>query len=110
MEENVNLERSAALVTQAIVDGYLYSTKKVTMKEFLNEKGLENVPGKLYNYHIMILQEMFKEELAILGLELEKEVEKAGQEFKSGELSDLESQMLTNKINLVSGIVSLIKK
>ena len=108
--DNANLQQSATVVTQILIDSFLYANEGYTMKEILASKNLENAPGKLYNYHFMILQIMFEQELKLLGLDLKTEVEKTGATYVSGELSDLENELLANKINLISGVLALVEK
>lgn len=95
---------------QLLVESYLKNKEEQSMNDFLKSKGVENLPGVIYNYHLYVLQIMLNEELMLIGTDLESELKKKGFEFKPGELSELEMQMIGNKLGTILALIDFGKK
>lgn len=103
------IDKNYSIVAQIIVDSYLQYKDGITMKSFLEEKGLENKPGLIYDYHLVMLQNMFDEEFNVLGTSLKAEIERTGGEFVPAKLSDFEVKLLANRVVFSSNLMNVIK-
>lgn len=97
------------IILQLIVDGYLFSKKQPSMSSILKTENLEDKPGVLYRSHISFLQLLIQDELNVIGINLQGEVEKNGEKFEVGKLSNFEKRYLTNKVNTLIGILKIFK-
>ena len=102
---NNSLEESINIIIQLMVEAYLKSKGEQSMNELLKSKNIENVPGKLYNYHIAILQTMINEELLYFGTDLQTEVVKRGFTFQLGELSEFEKKFIVDRVSMESNLI-----
>ncbi len=109
-EYNYSNDKSINLVIQFMVDGYLKRNEQPSMKELLAADNIEDKPGVVLNYHIAFIQAMILEELAIVGLDLTQEIQKNGEKFEWGNLSQYESKYLSNKMENVVGLVDVIRE
>lgn len=97
-------------MVQLLLEGFLKKKKLPDLKTSLNKANLEYKPGLLYVFHIELVQLMLQEELFLLGINLKDEVEKSGEKFQNGKLSELEKKYLTNKVNNLSGVMLFIQE
>lgn len=109
-ENNYSNEKNINLIIQFMVDGYLKSKGQPLMKELLNELGIEDKAGVIYDYHIAFIQSMLNEELSKLNVNLDVEIYKTGEKFELGKLSSLEKSYLEEKINNAVGLIEVIKE
>lgn len=103
------IDKNYSIIAQIIVDSYLQFKDGITMKEFLEKKGLENKPGLIYDYHVVMLQTMFDDEYKLLGTDLATEILKNGEEFISGKLSNFENKLLANKVIFTTNVMNVLK-
>lgn len=104
------INKNANMLIQIMTDGFLRKMDQPLMAEILKNRQLENKPGLIYNLHVMILQDMLREELAVVGLSLEDEIAKKGGKFELGVFSDYETNIILNKIGNLAGIIDVIQQ
>lgn len=109
-EYNFSQEKNTNLVLQFMVDGYLRRKEQPSMKELLAADNIEDKPGVVYNYHISFIQMMIAEELLLVGINLSDEVNKTGEKFELGTLSNYEIKYLNNKLENVVGLIDIIRE
>lgn len=98
------------ITIQFLAESYLKLKQAKSINQTLKELNIPNEPGKLYNIHIASLQIMLNEELLNIGLELSELVNKSGEQFKLGELSDLEKKILLTRITTSTFLLEYAKK
>lgn len=109
-EYNFSQEKNTNLVLQFMVDGYLRRKEQPSMKELLAADGFEDKPGVIYNYHVSLIQTMIAEELLLVGINLSDEVNKTGEKFELGVLSNYEVKYINNKLENVVGLIDVIRE
>lgn len=103
-------EKNLNMLIQIMVDVYLKKINSKPMKEILKEKNVEGVPGVLYNYHIIVLQDMLLNEFKLMGYNLVEVIKNNNETFEPGKLSNYETKILLDKISYVDGLLAFTEK
>lgn len=101
----VNYEKSKEgfnISIQFLVEAYLKSKGEKSLDYYLKLNGKDNIPGKLYNWHIIILQTILNEELKYYDLNLEDQLAKRNIKFEQGKLSQFEEKIICDKIAVIT--------
>lgn len=104
------VEKGFNITIQFLAESYLKSREAKSINQTLKELNLPNEPGKLYNIHLAALQMMLSEELSKIGIDLSELVNKNGEEFKFGELSNLEKNILIIRLTTCTFLLDYSKK
>jgi len=109
MNEVIDQGRTRAL--QVILETYLLTTNKGTLKEVLAHEGYEY--GKMTDSQLALLHFYLLDEYKEYGLNLIEEIEKNGETVVPGKLSSYEFKELTkraDKFITALGVIEKIKK
>ena len=98
------------ITIQFLAESYLKLKQAKSINQTLKELNIPNEAGKLYNIHLASLQIMLNEELLNIGIELSDLVNKSGEQFKLGELSELEKKILLTRITTTTFLLEYAKK
>ncbi len=110
MLELADLGEKANVIASVLADSYIEKKNLPKVEELLEELNQPYQKGKLYVAHVVALQSMLKEEFEVIGINLEEFVNKNGEVFTPGKLSNYESKVLLNKLDNVTWYTNLIRK
>ena len=106
--KNEELGRARALGFQLLLETHLRLTGKSSIKEFLKDDNFQF--GVLTDDQLALLHFYLKDEYSAIGLNLNEEIEKTGEEIIPGKLTNYEMKELIRRSDQLMLTVDIIRK